>query len=730
MKKLFYILILIFTAFVTLCGCGSGKKNKYDSPDDLAKQTFGSLNGTIFADLVKQRYPEAKIKVFESDADAILALETGKIDAFVTEELVYNKVMGSNSKLAVFDNQFYEQQYGFAVAKGSPLKADMDKFIALCKKDGTIDSVIANWLYNNSPQQMPNFDSVPRSGRPIVVATSSVSPPFSYVKDNRNVGIDIEMMERFAAYLGRPIKYNIMSFGAIISAISTHKADIAANCICITDERAKMVDFSMPYYLTNTLIVVKASNMKNTGFKSMKDVEQGIIASVAGSAQYDYLKKTYTQADILIGNSAPDVIMMTKTGKCDVSLIPLVEADIAVKHDPDLAILDDHVLELQMGTGFQKKDVRLKEEYDKMLAELRNSGELEHIIQRWINNDDTVQMPALNFSNAKGELRIGTTLSDPPCTMLKNGGPAGFDMELIYRFAHRIGKKPVIINTDFNGLIANLQSGKVDVIVSGIAITEERSKVVLFSDPYFFAPTAAICLKSKLDNAARFGNSVEELSFWNKIKESFRNNILKEQRYKLILNGLWNTLVISILSIIFGTILGAGICTLRMSRYKILNSTAKAYITLIRNIPVLVLLMIFFYVIFAKSQVNPVSIAILTFAINFSAYVSEMFRTSIQSVDIGQPEAGLAMGFSRFQSFRYVVLPQAIKQVVPVFKGEAISLIKITSVVGYVAVVDLTKASDIIRSNTFDAFFPLIIITIIYFILAWLLDKTLDLLLK
>ena len=135
----------------------------------------------------------------------------------------------------------------------------------------------------------------------------------------------------------------------------------------------------------------------------------------------------------------------------------------------------------------------------------------------------------------------------------------------------------------------------------------------------------------------------------------------------------------------------------------------------------LVLLMIIYYVIFASVNINPTLVAVVAFGFNFGAYVSEMFRSSIQSIDNGQREAGIASGFSGVQTFIYIIMPQAIRQVLPVYKGEFISLLKMTSVVGYIAVQDLTKASDIIRSRTFDAFFPLIMAAVLYIIIAGLL---------
>jgi len=146
---------------------------------------------------------------------------------------------------------------------------------------------------------------------------------------------------------------------------------------------------------------------------------------------------------------------------------------------------------------------------------------------------------------------------------------------------------------------------------------------------------------------------------------------------------------------------------------------AKVYISILRGIPVLVLLMLTFYVIFASVNISPVLVAVLAFGMNFAAYVSEMFRAGIETVDKGQSEAGIAMGFTRTQTFGFIVLPQMIQRILPVYKGEFISLVKMTSIVGYIAVQDLTKASDIIRSRTFDAFFPLIMVTVLYFVIAW-----------
>lgn len=210
------------------------------------------------------------------------------------------------------------------------------------------------------------------------------------------------------------------------------------------------------------------------------------------------------------------------------------------------------------------------------------------------------------------------------------------------------------------------------------------------------------------------------------VKESFYNNVIKEDRYLLLIAGLKETVVITIFSVILGTIMGAFVCFMRMSKNILFQFTAKSFITAMRGTPILVFLMIMFYVVFASIDIDPAFVAVIAFGLNFAAYVSEMFRTGIESIDKGQTEAGIALGFSKTKTFVYIILPQVIKRILPVYKGEFISLLKMTSIVGYVAIQDLTKASDIIRARTFDAFFPLVMVALIYFALSWGLTLALD----
>jgi polar amino acid transport system substrate-binding protein len=337
-----------------------------------------------------------------------------------------------------------------------------------------------------------------------------------------------------------------------------------------------------------------------------------------------------------------------------------------------------------------------------------------------------VSMPEIAGASGNGAIAIGVSSGGLPFNAVRNNELVGFDVELARRFAASIGREPRLVDQEFSGLIAALASGKIDVIIADMFITEERQKQIDFSDPYFEQDSVAFTRAANTLAQPVTGAADGNRSFAARVASSFYSNIIAEQRYLLLWDGFKATALISILSTIFGTALGAAVCYMRMSHRAILRGPARLYIALLRGTPIVVLLMIIFYVVFASVNINPIVVAIVAFGMNFAAYVSEMFRTGIEGIDKGQREAGLAMGFTPVQTFGFIVFPQMVQRILPVYKGEFISLVKMTSVVGYIAVQDLTKASDIIRSRTFDAFFPLIMVAVLYFVIAWVLMQALE----
>ena len=217
------------------------------------------------------------------------------------------------------------------------------------------------------------------------------------------------------------------------------------------------------------------------------------------------------------------------------------------------------------------------------------------------------------------------------------------------------------------------------------------------------------------------------------LKKEYILNFIEDNRWKYIVDGLKITLIVTIFAVLIGVLLGFLIAIVRTThdktgKLKILNAICKVYLTVIRGTPVVVQLMIIYFIIFGSVDISKVLVAIIAFGINSGAYVAEIFRSGIMSIDNGQFEAGRSLGFNYAQTMMYIIMPQAFKNVLPTLCNEFISLLKETSVSGYIALQDLTKGGDIIRSRTYDAFMPLIAVALIYLAMVMIFTKLVSLL--
>jgi len=217
--------------------------------------------------------------------------------------------------------------------------------------------------------------------------------------------------------------------------------------------------------------------------------------------------------------------------------------------------------------------------------------------------------------------------------------------------------------------------------------------------------------------------------WWAKFVEGFTISFIEKDRFYIYLvKGLGRTLTITLFALLIGLALGLVIALIRTThdktgKCKIANGICSTFVTVFRGVPVVTQLLIFYYVIFAVHDPGVMITAILCFGLNSSAYVSEIIRSGIQSIDNGQFEAGRSLGFNYIQTMRYIIMPQAVKNVLPALGNEFIALLKETAIAGYIGVKDLTKGGDVIRSQTFQAFMPLIAVALIYLLLVILLTK-------
>ena len=216
-------------------------------------------------------------------------------------------------------------------------------------------------------------------------------------------------------------------------------------------------------------------------------------------------------------------------------------------------------------------------------------------------------------------------------------------------------------------------------------------------------------------------------------QEKFYLNFIKDERWRFIWDGLKVTLQVTFLAVLIGIVLGLLVAIVRSTydktgKLRILNLLCKLYLTVIRGTPVVVQLLIIYFVIFASVSVDKIIVAVMAFGFNSGAYVAEIFRSGIMSIDNGQMEAGRSLGFTYSQTMFYLVMPQAFKNVLPALGNEFIVLLKETSVSGYIALQDLTKGGDIIRSQTYSAFMPLFAVALIYLVMVLIFTKLVNML--
>ena len=719
---------VLFSFLLFFYACSHEHEQKVTHLSELESSQFAVVTGTIADQLVWSKFPNAECAYYNSPLEACIAVQQGIEVAAAYDEPILRNITAQNPGLKILPDMVTVDNYGMAVRKSDThLKYAADSLLEAMKKDGRYDDMKNRWFpEKGKPAKMPVMEWEAPNGV-LHFGTNAVTEPFSFVDDTQQiVGFDIEFVSLLAQSLGMKLEIHNMEFGSLIASLLSQKTDIIGACMTITEERAQSVLFTDPYYTGGIAVVVQDQPSATSDTKASSenrdgsDLSNAVVGAMTGSTGEKYIRDNYQNATVQCYDDIMDAIAALQSRKLDYVITAYTTALKAANKNDDLLVLPEEYSDEYAAIAFHKNNEQLLKQVDAVLARFKQDGTLDSIVQRWVKKDKSPYQPVEIPKVTTGKpLIVAIAANREPMCFISDNKIVGLDCELIERIAYELGRPIQYYDMKFSALIAALESGKADMVISNMTATAERRKVVNFSDGYFVNPQVLVTLNHVVP-------AKENDTFLSGLKDSFHRNIILENRYLLLWSGLKVTFLISIMAALLGTLLGAIVCMMRMSKSRTLRLVAKVYIDLLRGIPQVVLLMLMFYVVFAAFNISGVWVATFTFAMNFAAYVSEMFRTSIESVKKGQTEAGVAMGFSKTKTFLYIVLPQAVQRVLPVYKGEFIALVKMTSIVGYIAVQDLTKASDIIRSRTFDAFFPLIMVAILYFLLAWSLTLLLE----
>lgn len=712
-------------------------EKKFASLADFSGETITLPTGSALDRIVSKAIGNVEFSYTKDNSSAIESVRSGKAAAVVLDKPVAYKAAAANSELMPFPIAVETDDYAYMFPKGSEYVDKFNSALKELRESGKLAELEDYWI--NNPVENPVVEPQKSTGKngTVKVTVEDDVEPMSYINgEGEIIGYDIAVCNLICDKLDIKAEYVPTSADSRVENIKSGKTDFAVGPISVTEERKQSVDFCDTTYSGAVTLLVRrdkvASELLNEDKQSLEEkLNKSKIGVMQGTVAVDYLKENYSGAEILEYDSISDAVQALKSKKVDYVMTVYSTAKNYEKSNDELYVLDDIRVDEDIAIAVKKGNTELRDKLDALVGKYKSNGTMDKILANWFGENgkepayDTSSIPE-NDSSAP-VLTVGVAANREPMCFVLGEGYGGVDIELIKRIAYELGMRTEFRDMNFSSLIPALENGKVDVVVSNIVYTEERANIVDFTQPYFDNPQ--VLLTRKTDEEILSEKSGWE-QFWSNFKDSFTRTFITENRWKLVLNGLGVTIIISICAFIVGSIWGGVICALLRSKRKIANIPAKVYVRLLQGTPIVVLLMILYYIVFKDFDINAIVVAIIGFALNLGAYTSQIFKTAIESVDKGQIEAASAMGFNKFQVFIKIIFPQAARNALPVYKGEFISLVKSTSIVGYIAIQDLTKVSDIIRSRTYEAFFPLIATAIIYFLVTYIFIVLLNVLEK
>ena len=688
---------------------------------DYNGKKLGVLVGPLMEDAAKQFFPDSEYMLFDSYPDCVTALLTGKIDGFLGDEPGMKSLHAEQPEVDYIHESLTENNYSFAFRKDDPkstaLCNELNAFLKKSWEDGTMEELDL-WFGVDEAKKVVDMSDLTGKNGTIRVVTTSTDMPWSYIKDGKNVGYDIDLVVRFCRDRGYALEIGDVDFAGRIPAIQSGKYDFTTD-MNVTPERMEQVLFSDPTSHGGIVLAVRASDLAASSqpesaaeYSEYSDLSGKRVSMLTGAPFEELVRsKVPDVGEFSYFNNAPDTILALKSGKTDAFLTNNAVGALAVNRNPELALFPQDLDTSAFGIAFAKGDPARdmwQAAYDAISEETKNA-----LWEKWTGSDDSVKLlPEQDWPGSNGTVQAAVCDSLEPMSYMGNGGqPMGFDIEMILLMAKELDVHVEFTGMEFSAIMSSVQAGKALLGAGSIIATDERKQSVDFVE-YYPAAFVLVVRAFRIETGR---------SFLSAIADSFQKTFIRENRWKLFLEGIGTTMLITVLSILFGTVLGFVAFMLCRNGNPIANTVTRFCVWLVQGMPVVVLLMILYYIIFGKVNISGAAVSVVGFTLVFGSAVYGMLRAGVKAIDRGQIEAAYALGYTNRKAFFRIILPQALPHFMPAYKGEITALIKATAVVGYVAVQDLTKMGDIVRSRTYEAFFPLIAVAVIYFILAAIL---------
>jgi len=744
MKKLVSITITILLICSALFAA-TVDTSKFEKIEDFNGLPIGVQTAVLYEELIQDRVPDTEFQYYTMPTDMILALKSGKVAAYLVEAVGYGVHKANHPELSTF-----KEVPGYISAsniignndKQERLLREMNEFIQNGYKNGLLGddgSLYQYWIADFDPLTdnvgVKDFTFTGENGT-LNVAVEGGYEPFSFVSDGNLAGFDVEFVCRFCVEYGYTPVFNEIPFESIAPGVETGKFDIGMN-IVVSEERNETGTLSDIYYTCPVLLVVlgsdeQAATATSGSYNKIEDLD-GLPIGVQTAVLYEELiQDRVPNTQFQYYTMPTDMILALKSGKVAAYLVEGVGYGVHKANHPELETFKEipGYISASNIIGNNDKQERLLQEMNEFIDNGYKNGLLGDegkLYQYWIADfdplTDNVGVKDFTFTGENGILNVAVEGGYEPFSFVSDGNLAGFDVEFICRFCVEYGYTPVFNEVPFESIAPGVETGKFDIGMN-IVVSEERNETGTLSDVYYTCPVYLVILgDSPYASASSSSTDVAKVGFFEKIGQSFYKTFVRENRWKLFVSGAGVTTLITVCSIIIGTVLGFAVYMACRHGNVFANKTTNFFMWLIHGMPTVLFLMILYYVIFGSSRMSGMWISVVGFSLMFACSMIDMLRVGYNAIGKGQYEASTALGYSDGQSFFRILLPQAAHHFLPIYSNEVVTLIKETSVVGYIAVLDLTKISDLVRSRTYEAFFALILTAVVYFVIQGIMVR-------
>ncbi|MBQ7243670.1 MAG: transporter substrate-binding domain-containing protein [Bacilli bacterium] len=721
-RSLSLALLLLFPVlFLSSCGNNQSKLAEITSLDQLNDSSIriGVASDTAEDAKAKKSFPKASLEYYSELSPALIAVSQGKIDAFIYDRLQIEIAIDEGAEgVRLLKENIGEPNIGAAAispkTKVEDLQGKINTFLANIEADGTFADIRRRWIEERT-YETAELTAPTNPDFTLTVATTGVNMPFSFMLDNHLVGHDVELATRFAYSINANVEFKTYSFDNIVAAAKEGRVDCIFSNLFMTEERKESLAFSTATYTGYVGAAVRKPTKSKT--KTLDDLKSAKIGVLMGSNHPEYVEQRLPGATVEYFNSVSDLVGALQTGKIEAVAIDEPVGHSILSQYSNIELVSESLAELDYAFLFAKTEEggALASEISTFIAKKKTDGSIAALQKKWFESDSLDSLDMLDYEalpSTNGTVSIATN-PNPPFSLVSGTRYVGYDIEILALFCQEAGYALTVIDVNTDAIIPSILSGKTIGGCGGWTISEERKEKINFSDPVYTGGIKLLVLNGD--------PSSNNQNFFEAIAEGFEKTFIREERWKLFLSGIVTTLLITFLSIVFGTALGFGVFLLCRKGNKVANLIARVFVYLIQGMPAVVLLMILYYIVFGNVPIAGEAVSIVGFTLIFGSGVFNMLKSGVATVDKGQTEAAYALGYRDARTFFRIVLPQAIPHMLPTYKGEITALIKATAIVGYVAVQDVTKIGDIVRSRTFEPFFPLIAVAILYFLLAAIL---------